>query len=164
MIFHVYDSVSQCCRKMCRGVSLLHNDSTHPEILAVGRRHLRREALIPRRSPEPCRRQDFRFTATDARTSALLLQRTRQLPVSRQQQQLLNNLTVQNCITGVRFPEESDHLLWSLREKWNGSLLYILRPQPWGSPGGSGVKNPPCNARDIASIPGPGRPHTRRSN
>ena len=64
----------------------------------------------------------------DATTSALLLQRTRQLPVSRQQQQLLNNLTVQNCITGVRFPEESDHLLWSLREKWNGSLLYILRP------------------------------------
>ena len=32
----------------------------------------------------------------------------------------------------------------------------------WSFPGGSVVKNPPANARDTGSIPGPGRPPSRR--
>ena len=34
----------------------------------------------------------------------------------------------------------------------------------WGSPGGSVVKNPPANAGDTGSSPGPGRSHMPRSN
>ena len=30
--------------------------------------------------------------------------------------------------------------------------------QLWGFPGGQGVKNLSCNARDMGSIPGPGNP------
>ena len=33
-----------------------------------------------------------------------------------------------------------------------------------GFPGGPVVKNPPCNARDPGSIPGPGRSHMPRGN
>ena len=33
-----------------------------------------------------------------------------------------------------------------------------------GSPGGTVVKNPPANAGDTGSIPGPGRSHMPRSN
>ena len=34
----------------------------------------------------------------------------------------------------------------------------------WGFPGGSVVKNPPANAGDMDSIPGPGIFHVPRSN
>ena len=37
--------------------------------------------------------------------------------------------------------------------------IYIL-----GFPGGSVVKNPPANAGDMGSIPGPGRSHMPSSN
>ena len=33
-----------------------------------------------------------------------------------------------------------------------------------GFPGGAVVKNPPANAGDTGSIPGPGRSHMRQSN
>ena len=33
-----------------------------------------------------------------------------------------------------------------------------------GLPGGAVVKNPPANAGDMGSIPGPGRSHMPRSN
>ena len=33
-----------------------------------------------------------------------------------------------------------------------------------GFPGGAVVENPPANARDTGSIPGPGRPHMPQSN
>ena len=33
-----------------------------------------------------------------------------------------------------------------------------------GFPGGAAVKNPPANAGDMGSIPGPGRSHMPRSN
>ena len=39
------------------------------------------------------------------------------------------------------------------------SVLFANR-HPWGFPGGPVVKNPPCNFRDMGSIPGPGRSHT----
>ena len=35
---------------------------------------------------------------------------------------------------------------------------------PWGFPGGAEVKNPPANAGDTGSSPGPGRSHMPRSN
>ena len=34
----------------------------------------------------------------------------------------------------------------------------------WGFPGGTVVKNPPANAGDTGSSPGPGRSHMPRSN
>ena len=34
----------------------------------------------------------------------------------------------------------------------------------WDFPGGAVVKNPPANARDTGSSPGPGRSHMLRSN
>ena len=34
----------------------------------------------------------------------------------------------------------------------------------WDFPGGTVVKNPPANAGDTGSIPGPGRSHMPRSN
>ena len=34
----------------------------------------------------------------------------------------------------------------------------------WGFPGGAVVENPPANAGDMGSSPGPGRSHMLRSN
>ena len=34
----------------------------------------------------------------------------------------------------------------------------------WDFPGGAVVKNPPANAGDMGSIPGPGRSHMPQSN
>ena len=41
--------------------------------------------------------------------------------------------------------------------------LWIRFPG-WGFPGGAVVKNPPVNAEDTGSSPGPGRSHMPRSN
>ena len=48
----------------------------------------------------------------------------------------------------------------NLRDK----TIVWLRNQPLGSPGGTVVKNPPANARDTGSIPGPGKSHMPRNN
>ena len=42
------------------------------------------------------------------------------------------------------------------------AILTILNL--WGFPGGAVVKNPPANAGDMGSSPGPGRSHMPRSN
>ena len=42
----------------------------------------------------------------------------------------------------------------------NAELKYIWF---WDFPGGAVVKNPPANAGDTGSIPGPGRSHMPRS-
>ena len=45
------------------------------------------------------------------------------------------------------------------------SRVASLKISPWGFPGGSAVKsNPPADAGDSGSIPGPGRSHMPRSN
>ena len=46
------------------------------------------------------------------------------------------------------------------------SLTYgiLKNPRTWGFPGGAVVKNPPANAGDTGSSPGPGRSHMLRSN
>ena len=41
---------------------------------------------------------------------------------------------------------------------------YPLKNAPWDFPGGAVVKNPPANAGDTGSSPGPGRSHMPRSN
>ena len=47
-------------------------------------------------------------------------------------------------------------------EKTGRKYSKILQLQ--GSPGGAVVKNPPANAWDMGSSPGPGRSHMPRSN
>ena len=42
-----------------------------------------------------------------------------------------------------------------------GKLLKLMNQ---GFPGGAVVKNPPANAGDMGSIPGPGRSHMPQSN
>ena len=39
-----------------------------------------------------------------------------------------------------------------------------LKMRPWDFPGGAVVKNPPANAGDTGSSPGPGRTHMPWSN
>ena len=40
----------------------------------------------------------------------------------------------------------------------------LLKMKNWDFPGGAVVKNPPANAGDTGSSPGPGRSHMPRSN
>ena len=42
--------------------------------------------------------------------------------------------------------------------------LYFNKKEKRGFPGGAVVKNPPANAGDMGSSPGPGRSHMPRSN
>ena len=47
----------------------------------------------------------------------------------------------------------------------DGAVLTMgLQKQVQGFPGGTVVKNPPANAGDIGSSPGPGRSHMLQSN
>ena len=62
------------------------------------------------------------------------------------------------CLTGAGIQSEDetssgDGPWWWLHNNVNG-----------GFPGGAVVKNPPANAGDTGSSPGPGRSHTLRSN
>ena len=43
-------------------------------------------------------------------------------------------------------------------------LHMIIKKYSGDFPGGAVVRNPPANAGDTGSIPGPGRPHVPRSN
>ena len=42
--------------------------------------------------------------------------------------------------------------------------FYLKNQRHWDFPGGTVVQNPPANARDVGSIPGPGRSHMPWSN
>ena len=42
--------------------------------------------------------------------------------------------------------------------------FFIVKSSKAGFPGGAVVKNPPANAGDMGSSPGPGRSHMPRSN
>ena len=54
-------------------------------------------------------------------------------------------------------------IIYSLRNKdMKDAIKKVLCS--WGFTGGPMVKNPPCNARDTDSIPGPGRSHMPWSN
>ena len=44
------------------------------------------------------------------------------------------------------------------------SFLSADKVHYWGFPGGAVVKNPPANAQDTGSSPGPGRSHIPQSN
>ena len=43
-------------------------------------------------------------------------------------------------------------------------ILFSLKKEGRGFPGGTVVKNPPANAGDTGSSPGPGRSHVLQSN
>ena len=43
-------------------------------------------------------------------------------------------------------------------------IRFVLQYKTSGSPGGAVVKNPPANAGDTGSSPGPGRSHMLQSN
>ena len=43
-------------------------------------------------------------------------------------------------------------------------MVTSIKVVPGGFPGGTVVKNPPANAGDTGSNPGPGRSHVPRSN
>ena len=43
-------------------------------------------------------------------------------------------------------------------------VVLSFKESSWGFPGGAVVKNPPANAGDTGSSPGPGGSHMRRSN
>ena len=66
-------------------------------------------------------------------------------------------------ITRCLSSSDSPHLVWSflvrsmLLQMALFDSLSWLRSIPWGFPGGSVVKNPAANARDVGSIPGSGR-------
>ena len=47
---------------------------------------------------------------------------------------------------------------------WKKVLNFTRKSQIQGFPGGAVVKNPPANAGDTGSSPGPGRSHMPRSN
>ena len=44
------------------------------------------------------------------------------------------------------------------------ALKLLLKNKVLGFPGGAVVRNPPANAGDMGSCPGPGRSHMLRSN
>ena len=49
-------------------------------------------------------------------------------------------------------------------EKYKEKGTQTKDNSPWDFPGGAVVKNPPANAGDTGSSPGPGRSHMLRSN
>ena len=55
--------------------------------------------------------------------------------------------------------------LFSTQQKQKQTKLYFsLKKKKWGFPGGAVVRNPPANAGDMGSTPGPGRSHMRQNN
>ena len=55
-------------------------------------------------------------------------------------------------------------LYWMGQQAYPSFLGRYLKSLRLGFPGGTVVKNPPANAGDMGSTPGPGRSHMPRSN
>ena len=65
----------------------------------------------------------------------------------------------------IRKWEERGGSRWQNRRMWSSHpLTNTSKIHLQDFPGGSGVKNPPANAGDTCSSPGPGRSHMPRSN
>jgi len=47
---------------------------------------------------------------------------------------------------------------------WDSTKKSLRISRPWGFSGGSGVKNPLANSRDMGSVPGWRRSHMPQSN
>ena len=61
------------------------------------------------------------------------------------------------------------YIFLSVRVFWEGGgkndqSSHFEKEEMWDFPGGAVVKNPPANAGDTGSSPGPGRSHMPRSN
>ena len=61
---------------------------------------------------------------------------------------------------------EKEEQSWRYHAPWLQTILqsYSNQNSMVGFPGGTVVKNPPANAGDTGSIPGPGRSHMLQSN
>ena len=76
------------------------------------------------------------------------------------------------CLALPLFPNwekgKSKHQIWEITSLkcLHGEHISFntYKEQVWDFPGGAVVKNPPANAGDKGSIPGPGRSHMPRSN
>ena len=71
-------------------------------------------------------------------------------------------MTVSN--TPGSLTQEIPVLSWLLDNRWEEAVFSSLKNELQGFPGGTVVKNPPANAGDTGSSPGPGRFHMPRSN
>ena len=76
------------------------------------------------------------------------------------QQKLLSNYYMLCTVLG--FGDTVEDKARSLHS--NGGKEIIIELRDMGFPGGAVVKNPPANAGDTGSSPGPGRSHVLRSN
>ena len=83
---------------------------------------------------------------------------------------LLFNIVLQVLATAIRDEKEIKGIQIGKEIKLSlfadDMILYIENPKDAtrGFPGGAVVKNPPANAGDTSSIPGPGRSHMPQSN
>ena len=62
------------------------------------------------------------------------------------------------------FPKGGFALIPRPKTKRMKMLFRLIKPHCRDFPGGAVVKNPPANAGDTGSIPGPGRSHMPQSN
>ena len=66
------------------------------------------------------------------------------------------------CGSSKKQPRWPKRVEKNSQKSWN--LTKVLKNDSEGFPGGAAVKNPPANAGDTGSSPGPGRSHMLRSN
>ena len=72
----------------------------------------------------------------------------------------------------LHFKWDNDSSSWGLSQafphlakcQWHAAGKAAIKKCSWDFPGGAVVKNPPANAGDTGSSPGPGRSHMPRSN
>ena len=84
---------------------------------------------------------------------------------------MLHSLCIRNVILFIKKVKEYIQVQWLRLHASNAGGVGLMHAtlcsqkkkkeyiHPWGFLGGPVVKNAPCNAGDIASIPGPGRSH-----
>ena len=75
----------------------------------------------------------------------------------------VKDLYSENYKTLMKEIEEETNKWKGIPCSWFGRINN-LKCQYQDFPGGTAVKNPPANAGDMGSIPGPGRLHMPRSN
>ena len=62
------------------------------------------------------------------------------------------------------YKTKNPHTLDGMFKKWGNLRKSYQKYENRGFPGGAVVKNPPANAGDVGSSPGPGRSHMLQNN